>query len=513
MPFSRSSGILLHPTSFPGPYGVGDVGPSAYQFIDFLYHSQQSIWQVLPLGPTGHGNSPYMSYSSMAGNPALISIDALVDKGFLLPQDVVQDRPVFPSHQADYDRVIPYKNRLLTKAAQNFREGASDKQKAAFDAFCRDRQDWLDDYALFMAIKQAHDGQPWTHWDKAIAQREPNALEGWRTKLADEIFHHKFWQFEFFTQWNDLRTYANKRGISILGDMPIYVAHDSADVWECPEIFQLDPDTGEPALMAGVPPDYFSETGQLWGNPIYNWEYITKEKFQWWIRRVKGLLDYVDIMRIDHFRGFEAYWEVEQGETTAMNGSWAKAPGKEMFEAIAAELGHLPIIAEDLGIITPEVEELRDQFEFPGMKILHFAFGSDPGNPYLPFNYVRNCLVYTGTHDNDTTVGWFNQLQDWERNAVVNYLGGINQEGIHWMLIRLALGSIANQAIFPLQDLLGLGSEARMNTPGVAGGNWAWRYQDGMLTQELSDRLGYLTTLYGRKPQNLPPLDEEQTHG
>ncbi|NET47438.1 MAG: 4-alpha-glucanotransferase [Merismopedia sp. SIO2A8] len=513
MPFPRTSGILLHPTSFPGAFGVGDVGGAAYRFIDFLYTCKQSVWQVLPLGPTGHGNSPYMSYSSMAGNPILISLEKLAEQGWLSQEALERDRPSFSTDQADYEQAIPFKTALLTQAAQNFAANATDEQKAEFEAFCQERQGWLDDYALFMALKQAHDGQSWAQWDKAIAQRDSDAITEWQQKLAEPILHHKFWQFIFFTQWNALRHYANQRGISILGDMPIYVAHDSADVWASPENFQLDPKTGEPALMAGVPPDYFSATGQLWGNPIFNWEQIAEDQFQWWIRRVKGLLDYVDIMRIDHFRGFQAYWQVEQGETTAINGEWQEAPGEDMFKAIAAELGPLPIIAEDLGIITPEVEALRDQFEFPGMKILHFAFGSDPGNPYLPFNYTRNCIVYTGTHDNDTTVGWFNQLQDWERNSVVNFLGGINPEGIHWMLIRLALCSIANQAIFPLQDLMGLGSEARMNTPGVGTGNWAWRYDEALLTKEMGDRLSLLTTMYGREIPRPPLPPEENSNG
>ena len=498
----------MHPTSFPSSFGVGDVGGAAYQFINFLHSSKQSIWQVLPLGPTGHGNSPYMSYSSMAGNPVLISLEKLMEQGILSAAELENQSLGGEADQIDYEQAIPRKLRALAQAAQNFKVCATDEQQAQFRTFCHDHQYWLDNYALFMALKEAHEGQPWTQWGEAIAQRQPDAIASWQSKLADQIFQHKYWQFEFFRQWKDLKHYANVRGISILGDMPIYVAHDSADVWESPEIFQLDEETGEPALMAGVPPDYFSETGQLWGNPIYNWERLAADGFQWWIRRVKGLLDYVDIIRIDHFRGFQAYWEVKQGETTAINGRWVEAPGEALFEAIATELGHLPIIAEDLGVITPEVESLRDQFEFPGMKILQFAFGSDPGNPYLPFNYARNSLVYTGTHDNDTTVGWFNQLQDWERNAVVNYLGGVNHEGIHWMLIRLALGSVANQAIFPLQDLLGLGTEARMNTPGVPSGNWAWRYDESALTQELSNHFGYLTTLYGRQVHLPPPSDD-----
>jgi 4-alpha-glucanotransferase len=320
-------------------------------------------------------------------------------------------------------------------------------------------------------------------------------------ELAAEIFYYKFVQYEFFRQWSELKNYANENGVEIIGDIPIYVAHDSADVWANPEIFALDEETGAAALMAGVPPDYFSATGQLWGNPVYNWEELQKQDFKWWVLRFEAMLDYVDIIRIDHFRGFEAYWAVPQGETTAMNGEWIKAPGVALFETIRKQLGKLPVLAEDLGIITPEVEALRDQFEFPGMKVLQFAFGSDPGNPFLPFNYTRNAVVYTGTHDNDTTVGWFNVANDYEKQNLLLYLGCISPDGINWDLIRLALSSIANQAIIPLQDVLGLGTDARMNFPSTAEGNWQWRYQAGVLTQELSDRLKTLTLRCGRAPK------------
>lgn len=498
MPFrDRVSGILLHPTSLPGRFGIGNVGREAYQFIDFLAESKQHIWQVLPLGPTGHGNSPYMSYSSMAGNPMLISLESLQNKG-LLSGDDLNPIPHFPEHIVDYERVAQTKAPLLDKAAENFRHHASDEQRAQFHHYCEERAFWLDDYALFMALKDTHGGQSWVQWEHDIAQRDPDTLDHWRKRLTTDIYHHKFWQFEFYQQWNQLKHYANERGISIIGDMPIYVAHDSADVWSLPHIFQLDPETGEPALMAGVPPDYFSETGQLWGNPIYNWEKMREWGFQWWMQRFGALLDYVDLIRIDHFRGFRAYWEVPQGETTAMNGRWVEAPGEELFQTLKEELGNLPIIAEDLGVITPDVEALRDQFGFPGMKILQFAFGSGSDNPYLPFNYVRNCLVYTGTHDNNTTVGWFEGLQDWERDGLLRYLGHISPEGIHWDLIRLALSSIADAAIFPLQDVLGLGSEARMNCPGNPSDNWLWRCQADDLKPELSDRLRQLTFTFGR---------------
>jgi len=497
MPFPRASGLLLHPTSLPSQFGIGDLGPEAYRFVDFLSQSAQQLWQVLPLGPTGYGNSPYMCYSAMAGNPLLISLEVLHEQGLLNDSDLASI-PSFPRDKVDYEQVVSVKLPLLRRASENFRRAASPDQRQEFQAFCQSKAQWLDEYALFMALKEAHQGQPWHTWKPELARRQPEALHQCWQRLAGEIFWHQFMQFEFFRQWSRLRQYANSAGILIIGDIPIYVAHDSADVWAHPENFRLDPTTGAPAFMAGVPPDYFSDTGQLWGNPIYNWEQMKRDRFQWWVQRFQAMLDYVDLIRVDHFRGFQAYWQVEQGETTAINGQWIEAPGTELFEVIAQELGHLPILAEDLGVITPEVEALRDRFAFPGMKILQFAFGSGAGNPFLPFNYSRNCLVYTGTHDNDTTVGWFNQLSSHEQAAVAEYLGCICADGIHWDLVRLALSSIANQAIIPVQDLLGLGSEARMNYPSTAEGNWAWRYQSGDLTEPLRDRLKSLTHGYGR---------------
>ncbi|MEB3268136.1 MAG: 4-alpha-glucanotransferase [Leptolyngbya sp.] len=499
MPFPRASGILLHPTSLPGRFGMGDIGPAAYEFVDFLTNTGQQLWQMLPLGPTGHGNSPYMSYSAMAGNPMLISLEQLCDRGLLQPSDLAS-LPHFPDDFVDFGAVFPVKMHLLEKAAEAFQAHASDEDRAAYDEFCQGRDFWLDDYAFFMALKRAHNGASWTQWDDEIARRQPEAMAHWREKLTPVINYHKYFQFEFCRQWSQLKQYANDRHIQIIGDMPIYVAHDSVDVWAFPHNFMVDPETLEPSEMAGVPPDYFSATGQLWGNPTYNWEAVQERGFRWWLQRLKALLDYVDLIRIDHFRGFQAYWAVPEGETTAMNGEWVDAPGEAFFNAVKAELGTLPILAEDLGVITPEVEALRDQFDFPGMKILQFAFGSDHMNPYLPFNYVRNCLVYTGTHDNDTTVGWFDQASEYERDRVLQYIGGLGGDGIHWAMIRLALASIANQAIVPLQDVLGLGSHARMNSPGKPDGNWGWRYRPEMLTGELGDRLRELTRLCARAP-------------
>ncbi|MBD2504628.1 4-alpha-glucanotransferase [Anabaena azotica] len=500
MPFIRSSGVLLHPTSFPGRFGIGDLGLEAYRFIDFLERSYQQYWQVLPLGPTGYGNSPYMCYSALAGNHLLISPDKLRDEGLLDEEDLT-NLPNFPTDKVDFEQVAPIKIQLLKKACENFKTRASDIQQQKFTGFCATKAYWLDDYALFMALKDTQNSSSWYTWEPAIAKRQPEALERVQRQLTDEIFYYKFIQYEFFRQWSELKSYANLRGIEIIGDIPIYVAHDSADVWANPEIFCLDEQTGEVALMAGVPPDYFSATGQLWGNPVYNWEELQKQDFKWWVQRFEAMLDYVDVIRIDHFRGFEAFWTVPQGEETAINGKWVKAPGEELFDVIKQKLGKLPVLAEDLGVITPEVEALRDKYEFPGMKVLQFAFGSDPGNPFLPFNYTSNFVVYTGTHDNDTTVGWFNQASDYEKHNLLLYLGCVSPDGIHWDLIRLALSSVANQAILPLQDILGLGNEARMNFPSVGTGNWEWRYDTSALTQELSDRLKVLTKLYGRAPQ------------
>jgi 4-alpha-glucanotransferase len=494
---SRASGILLHPTSFPGRYGIGELGSTAYQFIDFLHASKQRLWQVLPLGPVAYGNSPYMCYSSMAGNPLLISLESLQSQN-LLTHDDLASLPDFPADRIDFDLLAQTKLPLLQKAAENFKHHAASSQRYAYEMFCASRAFWLNDYAFFMALKAAHGGASWYEWEQAIAQRQPEVMEKWRQQLAAEIFHHKYLQFEFFRQWSELKEYANDRKIQIVGDIPIYVAHDSADVWAFPHLFHLDPETGATELMAGVPPDYFSETGQLWGNPIYNWDALEKSGFEWWIQRFRAMLEYIDLIRIDHFRGFCAYWAVPQGEETAMNGEWVEAPGEAFFQALAQELGSLPILAEDLGVITPDVEALRDQFEFPGMKVLQFAFGSDAGNPFLPYNFVPNCVVYTGTHDNDTTVGWFEKLSEWERQRFLQYLGCQTEDGIHWDLVRLALSSVARWAIIPLQDVLGLGSETRMNYPGTITGNWSWRYRAEMLTSEVSDRLKCLTETYGR---------------
>ncbi|MDJ0712996.1 MAG: 4-alpha-glucanotransferase [Prochloraceae cyanobacterium] len=505
---NRSSGILLHPTSLPSRFGIGDLGKEAYHFIDFLSESYQQVWQILPLGPTGYGNSPYLSYSALAGNPLLISPEKLLEDELLAQHDL-DNLPDFPLDRVDYDLVIQTKIPLLKVAFENFKAQATKKKQKEFKEFCDRHTYWLDDYALFMAIKEDQNGASWHKWDEEIATRKSKAIEQWSDRLSDRILFHKFLQYEFFRQWTKLKKYANELGIKIFGDIPIYVAHDSVDVWSHRDIFRLDPKTGEPALMAGVPPDYFSETGQLWGNPVYDWKKLKKTKFQWWIKRIEGMLEYVDIMRIDHFRAFESFWGVPEGEETAMNGEWIEAPGEAFFTILKEKLGDdLPIVAEDLGVITPEVEALRDKFKFPGMKILQFAFDSDRANPFLPYNYVnRNCVVYTGTHDNNTTVGWFYERSPEEQARVTDYLGCVCPDGIHWSLIRLALGSVANLAVFPFQDVLGLGGNAKMNQPGTAEGNWSWRCRSEAFNQDVSGHLKYLIYLYGREP--IKPISKD----
>jgi 4-alpha-glucanotransferase len=503
MHLERASGIILHPTSFPSRFGIGDLGRSAYEFIDFLERSGQKVWQILPLGPTGYEHSPYiMNFSTFAGNPLLICLDRLAEEGLLNGREL---QPLPDNHnpnRVDFDRVISHKGHYLKQAFQQFRDSLNRTPNQAFETFCKDKATWLDDYALFMALLEENGGQEWNQWEPAIARREPEALKAKTEQLHDEILYHKFLQFKFFEQWTQLRRYANNKGIKIIGDISIYVCYNSADVWFAPDNFQLDPETLNPSYIAGVPPDYFSATGQLWGNPVYDWDELKRTDFSWWIERFRATLEYVDWVRIDHFRGFEAYWRVPFGETSALNGEWIEAPGAEFFETLGQKLGRLPVLAEDLGIITPEVEELRDRFEFPGMKILMFAFGEDSTNPYLPHNYVRNCIVYTGTHDNDTSVGWWQTVSPEIRHHVATYLGYAFPEAIediNWALIRLALSSVANLAIFPLQDVFGLDTRGRMNDPSTNAGNWRWRYESStMLTHPLSDRLRYLTQMYSR---------------
>lgn len=498
----RASGILLHPSSLPGPYGMGDLGEAAYQFVDVVADCHQQLWQILPLGPLGAGNSPYASYSAMAGNPLLISLDRLQQEGWLAQEDLEQ-LPQFPRDRVDYDKVVPMKRALLQQAADAFKAQANSEQRQQFEQFCDAKSAWLEDYALFTALKRDRNGAPWYDWEPELVQRQPDALDQFRKKLADDIFREKFLQFEFFRQWTELRQYANDHGIFMIGDIPIYVAHDSVDVWTDPENFCLNPQTHQPALMAGTPPDFFSETGQLWGNPVYNWDHLKSTGFAWWVQRFEALLDYVDLVRVDHFIGLSAFWAVPEGKTDARAGQWIDAPGEQLLKTLRQKLGQLPILAEDLGTVSHDVERLRDTFGLPGMKILQFAFKTDAKNPYLPFHYPTHCIVYPGTHDNATAVGWFESLSSTERAKVLTYLGGISSEGIHWDLIRLAFSSVAHWAIVPLQDILGLGNEARMNNPATgAEGNWEWRYQPEALTPELCDRLRQWTDFFDRAPKS-----------
>ena len=518
MSFPRASGILLHPTSLPGPFGIGELGDEAYAFADFLAASGQSLWQVLPLGPTGYGDSPYASFSAFAGNTLLVSPQRLRQEGLLDDKDLA-GAPAFTEEKVDYGAVFNFKTATLRKAYENFKRTTEVSLRGAFETFTQRESAWLDDYALFRAVKDARGGVSWNRWEPPLVRREPRALAAVREELHDAVEAQKFYQFLFFRQWSALKSYCNERGIKIVGDIPIFVAHDSADVWTHPYLFKLD-DMGNARVVAGVPPDYFSATGQLWGNPLYEWDRMRGENFAWWVARVRETLRTVDVLRIDHFRGFAACWEIPGGDPTAERGRWVPAPGRELFTAVKYALGELPIIAEDLGVITPDVESLRDDFGFPGMRILQFAFGGDPSSHDLPHNYVRNVVVYTGTHDNDTTVGWFESQAgagstrsaeqiERERKFCLDYLKSDGAE-IHWDFIRAVLASVANTAIVPLQDVLGLGTSARMNLPASTEGNWAWRYRQDALNEEMSRRLRHLTQLYGREPAAEPRTQKSE---
>jgi 4-alpha-glucanotransferase len=507
MTSTRASGILVHPTSFPSRWGIGDLGESAYRLIDFLQQAGQQLWQVMPLGPTGYGDSPYQSFSSFAGNPLLVSPDLLLAEGLLSEADIA-DRPPFPDTHVDYGWVIPYKQTLLRRSFTHFRTSASVEQQSAFEAFKHEQSNWLDDYALFAALKSAHDGAAWNTWSPALARRDPVAIANARTiTAADEYAFQTYTQWLFFRQWQAIRQYANQRGIQVVGDMPIFVAYDSADVWANPDLFFLDQENNL-TVVAGVPPDYFSATGQLWGNPLFRWDVLAAQGYRWWIERLRGVLALVDVVRLDHFRGFAAYWEVPGDQETAMNGRWVDGPGAELFIALEQALGKLPIIAEDLGLITPDVVVLREQFAFPGMLVLQFAFGGAADDPYLPHNHTRNSVVYTGTHDNNTTMGWWQDCSREERTRIQLYLGRDGSD-ISWDFIRLALASVAEIAVVPMQDLYSLGTDARMNMPGRLGGNWGWRYTSDMLHAQVAERLRQLTQLYGRLPKTpATPQDE-----
>lgn len=492
----RLSGILVHPTSFPSPYGIGDLGPGAREFIDFLEKAGQHLWQVLPLGPTGFGNSPYQSYSSFAGQPLLISPDELIKDGLLEKKDLGEIPKWDNELRTDYDKAAEYKSELFHIAYEHFVELKDAPIKKEYNSFVR-KTAWLKDYSLFMACKDFHDGISWQEWDKEIALPTDAAKEKWTKKLKKSVDYYRFIQFLFFRQWDALKTYANERGIEIIGDIPIFISSDSCDVWANKELFQLD-SKGYPTSVAGVPPDYFSATGQLWGNPLYNWKEHEKTGFAWWIERIKAQLQVTDYLRIDHFRGFEAYWSVPAKEETAINGKWIKAPGKKLFETIEKALGDdLPIIAEDLGVITPEVEALRDAFHFPGMKVLQFAFDDISENAFLPHHYSYNCICYSGTHDNDTTAGWYRTAKEESRDKVRRYMG-CDGNNVSWDFLCTAWKSVARMAIVPLQDVMRMDSDARMNTPGTPEGNWIWRYSREQLKEEDAINLRLTTELYGR---------------
>jgi 4-alpha-glucanotransferase len=494
MTTQRVGGVLLHPTSLPGPDGIGDLGPQAYRWIDWLDSTGCHLWQILPLGPTGYGDSPYQCFSAFAGNPYLVSPELLQKDGLLTPDDLA-DRPVFPADRVDFGPVIHWKLTLLDRAYARYQADTSSALREEFEAFQRQEFNWLSDFALFMSIKEAQGGVSWEHWPVPLRERDPQALR--EARQSEAVLRHAFRQFLFFRQWNDLRAYAHSKGLKIVGDAPIFVAYDSADVWAHPDLFYLD-ENGLPTLVAGVPPDYFSPTGQLWGNPLYRWEVHAQSGYAWWLNRLHAVLKQVDVLRLDHFRGFAAYWAVPYGNPTAEEGEWRPGPAKHFFAAIRDALGELPIIAEDLGLITPDVVDMRDSFELPGMRIFQFGFVS-PQDPFLPHNYVRNCVAYTGTHDNDTVLGWYKTAPRKEQEYARKYLGA-TARNLPWAMIRALWASVADTVVTPMQDLLELGPEARMNFPGKPAGNWGWRVGEEQLSAGLAAKLREFNQLYNRLP-------------
>ncbi len=508
MIFERASGTLLHPTSLPGPYGIGDIGPEAYRWVNFLASTGCGLWQILPLGPTGYGDSPYQCFSAFAGNPLLISPDLLLAEG-LLKDDDLNETPDLPRDSVPFGAVIPYKLSILDRSYSYFQLNGPTKIIKEFDTFKQKESHWLDDFSLFMAIKEKQGGGPWIDWPDLLRKRDPGTLEAFMKENQTAIDRQAFQQFLFFRQWDRLRDHAHEQNILIVGDIPIFVAHDSADVWAHPELFFLDKDSN-PTVVAGVPPDYFSPTGQLWGNPLYRWDVHAESGYSWWISRFNAVLSTVDIVRLDHFRGFAGYWEIPAGEKTAVKGKWVKGPGKHFLNKIRDALGELPIIAEDLGVITEDVVDMRETFNLPGMKILVFAFDTDANNIFLPHNYTRDYVVYTGTHDNDTTLGWYKRVDESERDFARRYLARDGHD-ISWDLVRTAWSSVAVFALAPMQDFLSLDNSARMNYPSTLGGNWNWRMPSEALNEFLRARITEVNTLYGRS--TLKPLEEEREVG
>lgn len=500
MRFERSAGILLHPTSLPGKFGIGDLGYEAFNFINFLEAAGQKLWQVFPLGPTGYGDSPYQCFSAFAGNPNLISPEKLRDEGFL-SEDDLKSVPKHKPSNIDYGTIINYKKDILRKAFENYKLNNGRIQKD-FEDFVEKNIEWLDDFSLFMAAKEYHNGIAWPDWDKDLVVRKSDSIKKWKEELSDEVIYQKFVQYIFNKQWQNVKTYANGKGIKIIGDMPIFVAYDSSDVWANNKIFTLDKE-GKLESVAGVPPDYFSKTGQLWGNPLFIWEEMEKDDFKWWRSRFSKLFDVVDIVRIDHFRGFDAFWKIPGNAETAVTGKWVKAPGEKLFNTLKKYLGDLPILAEDLGVITKSVEALRDKFGFPGMKILQFAFGTGMERKFLPHNYIQSCVVYTGSHDNDTTRAYFEKEKKTGKDVYEHaqkYLDYYDDD-ILLKLIKTAYASVADMVIIPMQDILNLGTEARMNFPGKPGGNWTWRFKWEQVPDYLAASYKKLTDLYERPPK------------
>lgn len=491
----RRNGMLLPIASLPSPYGIGGFSKEAYEFIDLLEETGQKLWQILPLGPTSYGDSPYQSFSTFAGNPYFIDLDTLAEKGWLTKEACEASDYGDNESYIDYGRIYNSRFVLLKQAFLNS-DILSDEK---FTEFCKANQHWLPDYALYMALKNQNDGKSWIEWEEEIRLRKPEAVECHKKELEEECNFYEFLQYEFHEQWTKVKEYAHKKGIQIVGDVPIYVAFDSADTWANPELFQLD-EKNLPLGVAGCPPDAFSATGQLWGNPLYNWAYHKKTGYDWWLKRIAYCFDLYDIVRIDHFRGFDEYYSIPYGDETAVNGHWEKGPGMDLFDTVKEKLGELDIIAEDLGFLTESVFQLLKDSGYPGMKVLQFAFDPSEDSDYLTYKYQRNCVVYTGTHDNDTTAGWFEKLSDGDREVALRYMNSFYtpKEEQHWDLIALAMRSTADTCIIPVQDFLGLGSEARINMPSTLGDNWKWRMTKGAFSEELKEKIRRMTKLYGR---------------
>jgi 4-alpha-glucanotransferase len=500
----RASGILLHPTSFPSHGGIGDLGPAAYEFVDWLIAGKQSLWQVLPLAPAGIGNSPYSATSAFAGNTMLISLDRLVDRG-LISRDRVRSLPDGQG-RVNFEKVTANKLPLLEEAAHEFLRTATGRDREKFDKFAWENGWWLEDFVLFDALRKRFNNESWNRWPRELVYREPAAIDKIKKELADELAVGRYLQYAFFEQWRALHSRCRQGGISIIGDVAIFVSYDSADVWTHPDIFQLRPDL-EPEFVAGVPPDAFSSTGQRWGNPLYRWDKLRSQGYDWWEQRMRWALYTCDIIRLDHFRGFQQYWEIPAAEPTAVHGKWVDGPKDDLFRVLKQKLGDLPFIAEDLGLITPDVHGLRERLQVPGMRVLQFGFGDPGAHIYLPHRYQANTVVYTGTHDNDTTIGWWDSIQESERSHVRSYLGE-TKDGIEWSMIRAAESSIANLCVVPLQDVLSLGTDCRMNIPSQSGGNWSWRYDRGALKPQLAEKLALLAEVSDR----LPKLGNRPSH-